>query len=144
MVRPHTSTGDELTLSPFVDQAFLERIGTMSVEEMDTLSFGVIGLDDAGQVVRYNRFEAELTRTSPEVALGANFFAEVAPCTGNREIWGRFETGVAEGKLNHVTPYVFSYRMAPMKVRLHLYRCLRTATNWLLVKPEGDAPFSPR
>jgi len=62
----------------------------LSIEELDALPLGVITLDRRGNVVRYNRIEAEYARRTVHSTLGKNFFAEIAPCTRVKEFQGRF------------------------------------------------------
>jgi photoactive yellow protein len=51
--------------------------------------------------------------------IGRKFFTEVAPCTNNFMVAHRFET---EPELDDVIDYVFTFRLAPLKVHLRLLK----------------------
>ncbi len=112
----------------------------MSTAEIDALPFGVIQLDDEGNVVFYNRAESKLSGRSAASSIGQPFFTEVAPCTNNRILRGRFEDGVAMKDLDCTIDYTFTYRMRPTPVRIRLRRDGPSRTNWLIITPRrlGD------
>ncbi|MEZ5976831.1 MAG: PAS domain-containing protein [Planctomycetota bacterium] len=112
----------------------LAELPGLTEAERDALDFGLVQLDDDGTVLAYNRTESEFTGLEPEDVVGRHFFRDVAPCTNNPLFRGVFERGLAEGRLNHLFPYTFSYRMPSTNVKVHLYRDGATGTNWLLVK----------
>jgi len=111
------------------------RLPRMSHSEIDALDVGVIQLDDAGYVVLYNRAEARFAGFTPEQAIGKHFFGELAPCTNNQLLYGKFEQGIRDGKLDARIAYTFTFRMRATYVELHLYRDAETGTNWLIVEP---------
>jgi photoactive yellow protein len=111
----------------------LGSLAGTSDAELDQLEFGVVQLDDHGIVERYNRYESRLTGLAREDAIGRHFFRDLAPCTNNGLFRGLFERGLAEGRLNHLFPYTFTYRMQPTNVKVHLYRDDATGTNWVLI-----------
>lgn len=119
----------------FVPREMLTRIAELSTEELDALPFGVVGLSDDGRIEVYNRFEANFTKLDREHVVGEPFFERVAPCTATRLVQGRFRKGVETGTMDDVFGYTFSYRMEPVPVQLHLYRCPISQTNWLFVQP---------
>jgi photoactive yellow protein len=45
-----------------------------SDQELDTLPFGVIALDDEGTILRYNLYEAQFARLDRNQVLGRDFF----------------------------------------------------------------------
>ena len=106
----------------------------LSREELDDLSFGVVKMDDSGTILMYNRYESELASVSPATAEGKNFFTQVAPCTNNRLVYGRFKEGIAAGEMDISLSYTLTYKMRPTNVRMRLYRDRATRTNWLLVQ----------
>ncbi len=67
----------------------------LGVEELDALPIGVITLDRRGNVLRYNRTEAEYARRSTDSTLSKNFFTDIAPCTRVQEFRGRYEAFAA-------------------------------------------------
>lgn len=124
-----------MNADPVAGPELLERLPTLRPDELDALPFGVVQVDDAGVIEFYNKFESELANVPRERAEGRNFFTQVAPCTNNRLIHGRFQQGVASGELDVCLPYTFTYKMRPTNVRIHLYRDGQTETNWVLVQP---------
>jgi len=68
-----------------------DSIFNLTRDELDRYPVGVITLDRAGSIVRYNRAESVFARRQPRDVIGRNFFVDVAPCTGVREFFGRFE-----------------------------------------------------
>jgi photoactive yellow protein len=68
----------------------LERLLSLTAEDVDDLPYGFIILDAEGTILLYNRYEAALARTAPEHVLGRNFFRDVAPCTRVAAFFGRF------------------------------------------------------
>ncbi|MGZ8379140.1 MAG: PAS domain-containing protein [Gemmatirosa sp.] len=118
----------------FVPPTFLARIPQGVTRELaDLQDFGVVQLADDGTVQLYNRWESALAGVDPTAAQGRNFFTQVAPCTNNRLVAGKFRDGVARGALDTEFSYTFTYKMKPTNVALRLYRDPQSATNWLFV-----------
>lgn len=110
----------EQTLS-FSNAALFDYLDRASDAELDSLDFGVIGMDDATQVRRYNRFESAAAGLSPERVIGHALFTVVAPCMNNFMVAQRFEDAAAAGEPLDVTiDYVLTLRMRPVKVKLRL------------------------
>lgn len=63
----------------------------MSKQELDSYPDGVITLDRNGNIKRYNKAEANLSRREAESTIGLSFFRDVAPCTAVRSFKGRFD-----------------------------------------------------
>jgi photoactive yellow protein len=120
---------------PPADGHIQSRLPIMERAQLDALPFGVIQLDDNGRIVEYNAFEQRFAGRRRADVLGRRFFTDVAPCTNNRLLRGRFRDGVATGSMDLSTDYTFTYKVAPRVVRLHLFRDTETGTNWLLVHP---------
>jgi photoactive yellow protein len=112
----------------------LKDLTKMTPAQIDELDFGVVKVDDQGVIQVYNTYESELGKVSPMVAIGKNFFTEIAPCTNNRLFFGRFQDGVKKGQLNLSMPYTFTYKMRPTNVTIQMYRDEATKTNWVLVE----------
>jgi photoactive yellow protein len=117
----------------FVPQPFLEQLPTASRALADAQPFGVIQVTDDGTVRLYNRWESDLAGVAPTSAEGRNFFTQVAPCTNNRLVLGKFKDGVAKGALDAEFNYTFTYKMKPTNVAIRLYRHAATRTNWVFV-----------
>jgi photoactive yellow protein len=121
----------------FVPPELLANLPSMKQTQMDMLDFGCIKLDDEGRILNYNRWQGEFAGVDPQEALRKNFFRELAPCTNNRLVFGRFKQGVTDGALDVVVSYAFTYKMRPTLVKVHLYRDSATRTNWILVRRVG-------
>lgn len=117
----------------FVDRSLLENLGSFDRAQADASSFGVVKLDGEGKVLLYNRWESELAGVPVEQAEGKNFFREVAPCTNNRLVFGRFKKGVEQRELDVEFKYTFTYKMKPTNVVIRLYHDPASATNWVFV-----------
>lgn len=97
----------------------------------DTLEFGLIAMDLEGTVVAYNEHESRFAGISPERVIGTMFFTDVAPCTNNYLVSGRFED---ELNLDEIIDYVFTVKMRPTPVRLRLLKDDRAGRQYLAVK----------
>ncbi|HZF66884.1 MAG TPA: hypothetical protein VEZ47_02485 [Gemmatirosa sp.] len=118
----------------FVPTTFLEQLGpNVSRAVADAQPFGVVRLADDGTVELFNRWESQLSGVDVAAAEGRSFFTQVAPCTNNRLIAGKFRDGVQQRRLDVEITYTFTYKMRPTNVTLRLYRHDATATNWLFV-----------
>lgn len=117
----------------FEDDNLGEKLRFATEEQLNSVSFGIIQIDDEGVVQFFNRYESELSGVPPEDALGRNFFTQVAPCTNNRLFWGRFKKGVRQGSLNETFTYTYTYKMRPTLVDVLLYRD-EAGYNWILVQ----------
>ena len=86
-------------------------------------------MDPNGNVVHYNKTESHYAGLSPERVLGLNFFTDVAPCTNNYLVGGRFE----EDQLDERLDYVFTLRMKPTPVTLRLLKSPQAQQQYILV-----------
>lgn len=118
------------------DESSIENaLKNMSDTQIDNLAFGAIQLDAQGNILQYNAAEGDITGRDPKEVIGKNFFTEIAPCTNSTEFKGRFDEGVASGTLSALFEYVFDYKMAPTKVKVHMKNSLMDATSyWIFVK----------
>lgn len=66
----------------------------LTEDQLDTLPVGMIQLDRAGTVLKFNQTESSLARVEKAETIGRSFFDEVAPCTRVQEFYGRFVEGV--------------------------------------------------
>jgi len=106
----------------------------LTPSEFNQAQNGVVGLDDVGTILSYNRRESEFSGLEPSVVVGRNFFTDIAPCCNNSLIFGAFQKGIAANELNLRVPYTFTYRVEPTNVVLHLSRDHVNKTNWLIVE----------
>ena len=112
----------------------LENLNSLDRSSADSSDFGIVEVDDAGVIKLYNKYESDLASIAPDAAEGKNFFTQVAPCTNNRLFYGRFQEGVKGNDLNAEMDYVFTYKMRPTRVKIHMYRDPREGRNFVFVK----------
>jgi photoactive yellow protein len=114
---------------------FLATVDSISEAELDSLPYGVIQLDSAGTVLRYNSFETGLSGLRRQDVVGKNFFTQVAPFTGVPQFHGRFREGVAAGELHCTFRFHFAFAYKPCDATVTLFYNVRDETVWVLVQP---------
>ena len=118
----------------FSDAGLHAELDRCTNEELDALDFGVIGIDAAGVVQRYNSFESKAAGLSSQRVLGQPLFTVVAPCMNNFMVAQRFEDALASGEaLDATVDYVLTLRMRPVKVKLRLLAAPGGASRYVLV-----------
>ena len=120
-------------LAPFLDR--------LTVEELDSIPYGVVQLDLHGRVLSYNQAEADNVGVIPR-PLGLHFFYEVAPSANVPEFYGKFLEGVAEKRLDDTFSFTFSCASMPRRVMIRQYFSARTGSVWLFVSQPDGSPFS--
>jgi len=123
-------------MTSFIEPSFLTKLGSLSQTSADALSFGVVKVDESGKILLYNKFESELANVPVATAVGRNFFNEIAICTNNRLFFGKFKEGMLKKELDVTFSYVFTYKMKPTSVLIHLYHDKVSHSNWIFVKPK--------
>jgi photoactive yellow protein len=109
----------------------LSDLEAMSVEERDTLPFGVVGFGADTIVQTYNATEARMSGLDPSTVVGVPFFDAVAQCMNNFMVAQRFED---EPQIDDIVPYVLTLRMRPTKVRLRLLAAPETSRRYVLIE----------
>lgn len=109
----------------------LSDLEAMSVEERDTLPFGVVGFGADTIVQTYNATEARMSGLDPSTVVGVPFFDAVAQCMNNFMVAQRFED---EPRIDDIVPYVLTLRMRPTKVRLRLLAAPETSRRYVLIE----------
>ena len=99
-------------------KGILYNLGHLSRDQADGANFGIVKVDDQGQILLYNKYESELAGVPVASAEGKNFFTQVAICTNNRLFFGKFKDGVTSGHLDSSFNYVFTYKMKPTNVMI--------------------------
>jgi photoactive yellow protein len=114
---------------------FFQKVDSISEQELDSLAYGVIQLDAAGTVLRYNAYEADLSGLARQRVVGKNFFKQIAPCTDIKEFYGRFQKGIDAGELQCTFRFHFAFKESPCDVTVTLFYNKRDETVWVLVQP---------
>ncbi len=119
----------------FADPDLCLALCNASDAEIDTLDFGVIGIDAESTVRRYNKFESDCAGLSQDRVVGHPLFTIVAPCMNNFFVAQRFEDAAADDRRLDVTiDYVLALRMRPVKVKLRLLAEPGAAWRYVLVQ----------
>ncbi|WP_282784045.1 PAS domain-containing protein [Phaeodactylibacter xiamenensis] len=84
----------------------------------DHLPYGVVQMDHSGTVLAYNATESSYTGVDPQQAIGKHFFTEIAPCTNNFLVAGKYN----EAALDEIIDYIFTYVLKPTPVRLRMLK----------------------
>jgi photoactive yellow protein len=100
----------------------IERLASMTQEEVDELPYGFVVLDAEGFILLYNRYEARLARYPAERAVGRNFFSDVAPCTRVEAFHGRFRALVEGARQDDRFAFRFHFLHGAQDVMVHLTR----------------------
>ncbi|GAB4515010.1 MAG: hypothetical protein Tsb0013_19500 [Phycisphaerales bacterium] len=117
----------------FVPSELFGMLGNLSRADADACDFGVINLDDSGNVIMVNRYQSELGGVPVPQFEGKHWFTRIAPCTNNALFYGTFKKGVAAGSMNVTFNYTFTFKMKPTNVKVHMYRCPNSNTNWAFI-----------
>lgn len=105
----------------FEQADLLQALATSDDQQLDTLTFGVIGFGRDGQVKRYNQFECKATGLRQDYVLGKHVFTQIAQCMNNFMVAQQFEDAWAGARPLDVTmDYVLTWRMTPTNVKLRL------------------------
>lgn len=76
---------------------------------LDYLPIGAILLDDDGTILRFNRYEEQLSGLDREEAVGESFFSDIAPCTKDIELGPKFREGIEDNNLDLDVEFSFPY-----------------------------------
>ena len=110
------------------------KLNNMSDSDFNDMAFGAVQLDKDGNILQYNAAEGDITGRNPDEVKGKNFFAEVAPCTNEKGFRDQFDNGVANGDLNTVFEWTFTYNMEPTQVQVHMKKAALPGKYWVFVK----------
>lgn len=98
----------------------LEELDSASPSEFDSANFGIVQMSHDGVISAYNTWqEREFATTSRDEIIGKHFFSQIAPCTNNFMVSGRFEMNQ---QLDETLDYTFSVKMVPTEVKLRLIK----------------------
>jgi len=118
-------------VSTAFEEIDLHALASMPLEQVDSLPFGVVGLDAASMVVVYNEAEARMAGLDRDSVIGVPLFDAVAQCMNNFMVAQRFEDEV---ELDEIVPYVLTLRMRPTRARLRLLASPGAPLNYILIE----------
>ena len=128
--------------TPLTDKrALLEAADGMSPAELDQLPYGMIQLDAAGRILKFNAVESRLASLPQQQQIGKHFFTEVAPCTKVQEFYGRFKEGVTREELDSSFQFHFAFKQNPRDVTVRLFYSKRTGSVWVMVSDREGKPI---
>jgi photoactive yellow protein len=107
------------------------NLDSLTKNELDSLSFGVVGFAPDGIVEIYNATESRFAGLPAETVMGSSFFLSTAQCMNNFMVAQRFED---EPELDTIIDYVLTFRMRPTPVRLRLLKDAAASRSYLLIK----------
>lgn len=113
-------------------QDLFKALEDLDNDAYDELDFGLIKMDRKGNVLAYNKWEAQLAANNQEAVIGKNFFTQIAPCTNNFMVSEKY--GLFQGQLDESMDYVFTYRIKPTPVRLRLLAHESSSNQYLAVQ----------
>lgn len=116
---------------PALDRITLAQIETMSEAELDSLPYGVIGLDPEGMVALYTAAESRYAGLPRASVLGRHFFTVVAPCMNNAIVAARLED---EPDVDAIVDYVLTFRMRPTRVKVRLIKVTGHPRRYILIQ----------
>lgn len=97
----------------------LWRLVDVPFEELDTLPFGAIVVDEDGGIIAYNQYEARLARKDRDAVIGKNFFRDVAPCTAVQAFEGRMRLFLrSKDRVSERFNYFFPFAHGPVEVTI--------------------------
>jgi photoactive yellow protein len=109
----------------------IESLDIANVAWLDTLDFGVVGIDRTGLTARYNMVEARLAGLARDEVLGQEFFMVTGICMHNFLVSQRFED---EPMLDVTLDYVLTFRMRPTPVKLRLLQDPKCLLRYVLIQ----------
>ncbi len=131
MTMMQSNPGAPAQSGTFVPAELFNALANLSRADADSCDFGVIKLDDTGNVQMVNKYQSELAGIPVPSYEGKHYFTKIAPCTNNGLFFGTFKKGIAAGQLNVAFPYTFTFKMRPTNVKIHMYRDQASGTNWV-------------
>lgn len=131
MITPERSLATYLETLDTFSVLSLSDLEAFTDDDLDGLSFGVVGISPTGLVERYSSTEARMAGIPRVNVLGMPFFLGVAQCMNNFMVAQRFED---ERELDVELAYVLTFRMRPTPVTLRLLKSPSAATRYLLIR----------
>jgi photoactive yellow protein len=87
-----------------------QQILVMSEAEIDAFPIGILRLDRRGNIVSYNKAQAEFAHRTAATTVGLNFFRDVAPCTAVKAVQGQFNKAIDSPGGSLIERFKFEFR----------------------------------
>jgi photoactive yellow protein len=100
---------------------------------LDLLPYGIIVVDEEGEILYYNAREEQIARRRREDVVGRNFFKEVAPCTQVQEFYGQFKETMHSVGLVASFHFRFPFPERPREVEITLTSFQKDNSNLCLI-----------
>ena len=113
-------------------QDLFQALESLENDAFDELDFGLVKMDRKGNILAYNKWEAQLAANNQAEVIGKNFFTQIAPCTNNFMVSEKF--GLFKDQMDETMDYVFTYRIKPTPVRLRLLAKDSSSHQYLAVQ----------
>lgn len=123
-----------MTSVDFGDPDLAAKVEEMTKAERDQLPFGMLKLDRDGRVVGYNKVEEQIAGIDYAQYMSYNFFTEIAPCMDNPFFRGRFEQGIAEGRLAMDFEFESDTDPRAEHIRVRMLNAREPNTYWIFIK----------
>ena len=107
-----------------------QRLAAATNHELDQLEFGVVEMNLAGTVLRYNKTESDHSGLLPERVVGRYFFLIIAPCCNNSQVAHRY----AGAAVDETVKFTFALRSKHCPVTLRLLKDASAKRMYLLVR----------
>ena len=111
----------------------MSQVQPVDLATLDLLPYGIIVLDEVGQVLFYNAREEEIAGRRRADVIGRNFFSEVAPCTQVREFQGRYPEALQPGASPITFAFIFPFAGRRREVEITLSGFSREGQRMCLV-----------
>ncbi len=109
----------------------IRDLEAMDDEQLDALSFGVIGLNAEGETIIYNATESSYAGLARASVIGRPFFLATGVCMNNFLVAQRLED---EPELDATIDYVLTFRMRPTPVKLRMLRSAAARHRFILLR----------
>jgi photoactive yellow protein len=140
MASPSAPLPSSAVSAPRSPEELLRQVDQLKEQDLDSLPFGLIQLDRAGRILKFNQTEAKMARISRERQIGRNFFDDVAPCTKVKDFYGRFMVGLRERSLYETFGFVFKFDHGWRNVAITLFYSDKTDSVWVLISQTSVTP----
>lgn len=104
-------------------------------EVLDSLNYGVIGIDSEGTVRRYNLHESKCALLAPADVIGRPLFTDIARCMNNALIAGRFSQAREKIQvLDTIVDYFLAFKSGAGPVQMRLLYTPEATLDYLLIR----------